>query len=181
MSNVHRILCQASCQVSINIHSKCVFVTPIATDRHLMQSTAAARTTGAMMCLFGLQGPSDTLGLGGEGGSGASDAAGASYLDAFAAFRDEVRAMKWASNLLAGHGWVFSRIRPSSNDVCQYASNGCAIFPGSPLCAVEVHRATAVECITVLAILTPSKWGEHCQHSSISCSCGPVKFTAGDG
>lgn len=37
-----------------------------------------------------MQGPSDTLGLGGEGGSGASDAAGASYLDAFAAFRDEV-------------------------------------------------------------------------------------------
>ena len=37
-----------------------------------------------------MQGASDTLGLGGEGGAAGSDAAGASYLDAFAAFRDEV-------------------------------------------------------------------------------------------
>jgi hypothetical protein len=37
-----------------------------------------------------MQGASDTLGLGGEGGSAASNAAGASYLDAFASFRDEV-------------------------------------------------------------------------------------------
>lgn len=46
-----------------------------------------------MTVLLLVQGASDTLGLGGEGGSGASDAAGASYLDAFAAFRDEVRLM----------------------------------------------------------------------------------------
>lgn len=43
----------------------------------------------AFCCM--LQGPGDVLGLGGEGG-GSTDAAAASYLDAFATFRDEVRA-----------------------------------------------------------------------------------------
>ncbi|KAF8056247.1 CARS1 [Scenedesmus sp. PABB004] len=56
----------------------------------LLLRKAAAYVTRILSVFGVLPGPGDTLGLGGEGG-GSSDAAGASYLDAFAAFRDEVR------------------------------------------------------------------------------------------
>lgn len=63
-----------------------------------------------------LQGPGDTLGLGGEGGS-SSDAAGASYLDAFATFRDEV----------GGAGFART-VETSQGPLCATASE--AVAPG---------------------------------------------------
>lgn len=47
-----------------------------------------------------LQGPADVLGLGGEGGS-STDAAAASYLGAFATFRDEVGTLSCARAILS--------------------------------------------------------------------------------
>eukprot|EP00879_Flechtneria_rotunda_P018102 GHRR01018980.1.p1 GENE.GHRR01018980.1~~GHRR01018980.1.p1 ORF type:complete len:272 (+),score=128.34 GHRR01018980.1:970-1785(+) len=67
----------------------------------LLLRKAAAYVT-RILSVFGIvQGPGDTLGLGGEAGagSGAADAAGASYLDAFAAFRDEIRGLAKAKAL----------------------------------------------------------------------------------
>eukprot|EP00878_Enallax_costatus_P002111 GHUV01002279.1.p1 GENE.GHUV01002279.1~~GHUV01002279.1.p1 ORF type:complete len:785 (+),score=272.34 GHUV01002279.1:146-2500(+) len=58
----------------------------------LLLRKAAAYVT-RILSVFGIvQGPGDVLGLGGEGGS-STDAAAASYLDAFATFRDEVRSL----------------------------------------------------------------------------------------
>uniref|UniRef100_A0A383W906 cysteine--tRNA ligase n=1 Tax=Tetradesmus obliquus TaxID=3088 RepID=A0A383W906_TETOB len=66
----------------------------------LLLRKAAAFMTRILSVMGVLPGPSDTPGFGGEGGA-ASDAAGASYLDAFAMFRDEIRGLSKAK---AAHG-----------------------------------------------------------------------------
>ena len=75
------------------------------------------------MCL---QGASDTPGLGGEGSSGASDAAGASYLDAFAAFRDEV------SNLVNMFLMHYQPLRLSSSQIMESVA-GCPLSASGPV------------------------------------------------
>jgi hypothetical protein len=80
-----------------------------------ISSRCTADAAVACVCVCArVQGPSDTLGLGGEGGAGASDAAGASYLDAFAAFRDEVSTQHCCCCYFSWRGEAIGRLAKAS-------------------------------------------------------------------